>query len=84
MAGFAQDDEKIIDVINRQTDKYCSIEFFPPKTEAGIELLFKALDNLKVCDPQFVDVTWGAGGSTSELTVELCKRVKANGKIPSK
>ena len=53
---------------------FVSIEFFPPKTDAGVTGLFNTLKTLQKYKPTFVDVTWGAGGSTSTLTVELCKK----------
>ena len=60
-----------------------SVEFFPPKTDAGVENLFKALAKLQAYDPLFSDFTWGAGGSTSDLTIELCQRAKKQGSTPN-
>lgn len=52
-------------------------EFFPPRTEKGVETLYGVVDNkLKALNPIFADFTWGAGGSTSDLTLELCVQVK--------
>jgi methylenetetrahydrofolate reductase (NADPH) len=54
-----------------------SFEFFPAKTaEAGNELL-KAVKELSGYKPDFVSVTYGAGGSTREMTHELVVRIKA-------
>jgi methylenetetrahydrofolate reductase (NADPH) len=53
-----------------------SFEFFPPKTEAGFESLFRAIAKLKELSPTFVSVTWGAGGSTRSKTVELTARIQ--------
>lgn len=55
---------------------WVSFEFFPPKTDAGVASLKKVIDKLKEYDPLFVDFTWGAGGSTSELSFDLCKYTK--------
>ena len=55
---------------------WVSIEFFPPKTEAGVDSLMRVMKELRKRKPLFADVTWGAGGSTSELTLDLCKRAK--------
>ena len=53
-----------------------SFEFFPPKTPAGEENLYKALSELRSLEPAFVSVTYGAGGSTREKTIEIVKRIK--------
>jgi methylenetetrahydrofolate reductase (NADH) len=53
-----------------------SFEFFPPKTEAGEQNLYAALRELKALDPSFVSVTYGAGGSSREKTIEIVKRIK--------
>ena len=54
-----------------------SFEFFPPKTEEGVHALFKTTEELAALGPSFVSVTYGAGGSTRELTVDLVARIKA-------
>jgi methylenetetrahydrofolate reductase (NADPH) len=53
-----------------------SFEFFPPKTEAGEHNLYTALTELRSLDPSFVSVTYGAGGSTREKTIEIVKRIR--------
>ena len=53
-----------------------SFEFFPPKTDAGFEALFRTIAELKQLEPSFVSVTWGAGGSTRRKTVELVARIE--------
>jgi methylenetetrahydrofolate reductase (NADPH) len=53
-----------------------SFEFFPPKTEPGFEVLFRTIRDLKPLDPDFVSVTWGAGGSTRRKTVELVIQIQ--------
>lgn len=63
----------------KKGSSWVSFEFFPPKTEGGVDSLFKVLDVLKAYDPLFADVTWGAGGSTSDLTLDLCRRIKEQG-----
>jgi len=52
-----------------------SFEFFPPKTEAGERNLYAALSELRELEPSFVSVTYGAGGSTREKTIEIVKRI---------
>src|SRR5882757_2649586 len=53
-----------------------SFEFFPPKTEVGEQNLYRALAELRTLEPAFVSVTYGAGGSTREKTIEIVKRIK--------
>jgi methylenetetrahydrofolate reductase (NADPH) len=53
-----------------------SFEFFPPKTEAGERNLYAALAELKTLEPSFVSVTYGAGGSTRDKTIEIVKRIR--------
>ena len=53
-----------------------SIEFFPPKTEKGEENLFREVAVLKTLKPAFCSVTYGAGGSTREKTIELVDRIR--------
>ena len=48
-----------------------SLEFFPPKTPKGIDSLNTKLHNFANENPLFIDLTWGAGGSTSDLTLDL-------------
>ncbi len=53
-----------------------SFEFFPPKTDAGFRSLFRTIQDLKRLNPDFVSVTWGAGGSTRRKTVELVLEIQ--------
>jgi methylenetetrahydrofolate reductase (NADPH) len=55
-----------------------SVEFFPPKTEPGLELLFETVEALKPLEPDYVSVTYGAGGATRDGTVEIAERIKAD------
>ena len=53
-----------------------SFEFFPPKTSEAQENLFATILELETIQPAFVSVTYGAGGSTRELTHDLVLRLK--------
>jgi len=53
-----------------------SFEFFPPKTEAGAASLERTIRDLKELAPDFVSVTYGAGGSSRDRTVDLVTRIQ--------
>ena len=55
-----------------------SFEFFPPKTKESSESLYATISELEAFKPSFVSVTYGAGGSTRELTHDLVVRLKEN------
>ena len=65
---------KIIDILNSKKT-VISFEFFPPKTEKGELELFDNILSLKKLKPDFVSVTYGAGGSTREKTNELAVKI---------
>jgi methylenetetrahydrofolate reductase (NADPH) len=58
-----------------------SFEFFPPKTPEASELLFQTVTQLEPLKPSFVDVTYGAGGGTRDLTNDLVLRIRRETKI---
>ncbi len=53
-----------------------SFEFFPPKTDAGVETLLATVKSLRILNPGFVSVTYGAGGSSRARTIEVVGRIK--------
>jgi methylenetetrahydrofolate reductase (NADPH) len=53
-----------------------SFEFFPPKTEEGVEKLYRTVEELRALSPAFVSVTYGAGGGTRDRTLEIVRRIK--------
>jgi methylenetetrahydrofolate reductase (NADPH) len=53
-----------------------SLEFFPPKDEAGVENLRSAATALKRINPDFVSVTYGAGGTTRDRTAQVSAMLK--------
>ncbi|XP_010251464.1 PREDICTED: methylenetetrahydrofolate reductase 2-like [Nelumbo nucifera] len=53
-----------------------SFEFFPPKTEDGVDNLFERMDRMVSHNPSFCDITWGAGGSTADLTLEIANKMQ--------
>lgn len=52
-----------------------SIEFFPPTTAEGAEKLRATCEKLAALKPAFFSVTYGAGGSTQDNTLEICERL---------
>jgi methylenetetrahydrofolate reductase (NADPH) len=65
-----------IDEILEQRRPVFSFEFFPPKTDEGMENLWRTATELKHDEPAFVSVTYGAGGSTRDRTITIVKRMK--------
>lgn len=60
----------------RQDEPSFSFEFFPPKTEEGVEALFETVAKLQPLRPDFASVTYGAAGSTRDGTVEISSRIQ--------
>lgn len=60
-----------------------SFEIFPPKTTYPMETIFETLEKLKDLSPDFISVTYGAGGSSQGHTVEIASRVKKDFGIES-
>jgi len=54
-----------------------SVELFPPKTPTGLQLLLETVEALKPLEPDYVSVTYGAGGATRDGTVEIAQRVRS-------
>ncbi|KIZ07768.1 5,10-methylenetetrahydrofolate reductase [Monoraphidium neglectum] len=70
---------KIIDKINEKLakgERFFSYEFFPPRTEEGVENLLERLDRMAAYGPTFCDITWGAGGTTSDVTLDIATKMQ--------
>ena len=67
---------RIDQILATSEEPVFSFEFFPPKTEEGEATLQETLRTLRALEPSFVSVTYGAGGSTRDRTVELTKWIK--------
>ena len=59
-----------------QGKTFYSFEFFPPKTDFGMDNLYSRIDRMASLQPAYIDITWGAGGSTSNKTLEMCKTIQ--------
>ncbi|HEX7405801.1 MAG TPA: methylenetetrahydrofolate reductase [NAD(P)H] [Candidatus Nanopelagicaceae bacterium] len=60
-----------------------SFEFFPPKDEAGEDRLWHTMASLELLAPDFISVTYGAGGSTRERTIRITSEITARTHIPT-
>ena len=60
-----------------------SLEIFPPKLTSPVETVFNTLDELKDINPDFISVTYGAGGKAKDRTVEIASKIKNDYKIES-
>lgn len=58
-----------------QPKTFYSFEYFPPKTQAGVENLLERIERMGTTNPLWIDVTWNAGGVTSDITLELCAHI---------
>lgn len=73
----------IVERLRDHSGPALSVEFFPPKTEAGEALLRRTIDELDVVDLAFVSVTYGAGGSTRDRTRDLVVELNRDRSYPA-
>ena len=69
---------KITDII-KSKNAVLSFEVFPPKTDDKFESVAEAVDKIAALKPDFMSVTYGAGGGTSEYTVKISRHIKQLG-----
>lgn len=67
--------------IMRGSSPTFSFEFFPPKNPEAAETLYRTIRELESYMPHFVSVTYGAGGSTRDLTHDLVERIQTTTKL---
>ncbi len=67
---------RIADIFKSGPDPVFSFEFFPPKGDKGHDALLATIADLQDLAPSFVSVTYGAGGSTRDRTLELVSYIK--------
>lgn len=66
---------RIDEIITKERPCF-SFEFFPPKSEQGMEQLLQTVSRLKQLGPAFVSVTYGALGTTRDRTIEIVKHIR--------
>ncbi len=71
---------KITDILKNK-DFVFSIEVFPPKPDTDIKVIYDTIEQLKELKPDFISVTYGAGGSTRCRTVEIADKIQNYYKI---
>ena len=62
--------------ILKKTRPVISFEIFPPKPETPVDTIFTTIAGLKKIHPDFISVTYGAGGSSKERTTEIASAVQ--------
>jgi methylenetetrahydrofolate reductase (NADPH) len=67
---------RIDEILASNDEPVISFEFFPPRTPEGVESLWETLGILRALEPDYVSVTYGAGGATRDGTVEISSRIK--------
>jgi methylenetetrahydrofolate reductase (NADPH) len=67
---------RIVDRLNAGVSPCFSFEFFPPRTDEGVEALFRTIRELEPLAPAYVSVTYGAGGTTRQRTLDLVTTIK--------
>ncbi len=72
---------KISKILNKEA---CSISFevFPPKTDASLESVKAATEEIAKLRPSYMSVTYGAGGGTSKYTIDIAENIEHNYSVP--
>ncbi len=73
---------KIKDILNNKKFIF-SLEVFPPKRDDDISVIYNTIEQLKELKPDFISVTYGAGGSTKGRTVEIADKIENSYRIPA-
>ena len=72
---------KISEIYSKATRPVFSFEIFPPKTTEGDNKLLNTIADLKKLSPSFISVTYGAGGSTKDKTIDICENIQSQFQI---
>ena len=72
---------KVLEILN-QKERTLSFEFFPPKDDSKLDSFFKVVEDLISLSPDFISVTYGAGGSTRDKTMDISNELQKRFAIP--
>ncbi len=73
---------KLTEIFEKNTP-HLSFEVFPPKTTTSFESVMAATEEIARLKPSFMSVTYGAGGGTSQYTLDIAKNIKASYGVPT-
>ena len=73
---------KLIEILKRDTLSL-SFEVFPPKTDSAFESVKAAVEEIAELHPSFMSVTYGAGGGTSQYTLDIAQNIKREHGVPT-
>ncbi|MBQ4648848.1 MAG: methylenetetrahydrofolate reductase [Clostridia bacterium] len=73
---------KISEILNKEK-LTISFEVFPPKTNSNFETVKVATEEIAKLKPAFMSVTYGAGGGTSQYTLDIAKNINNNYSVPT-
>ena len=73
---------KLSEILNQDTPSL-SFEVFPPKTTTSFESVREAVEKIAELHPSFMSVTYGAGGGTSQYTLDIAKKIKMTHGVPT-
>lgn len=70
---------KVVDKYNEKAangETFFSFEYFPPRTDEGVENLLERQERMVAYGPLFCDITWGAGGTTADVTLDIANKMQ--------
>ena len=73
---------KLSEILN-QDKPSLSFEVFPPKTTSSFESVREAVEKIAELHPSFMSVTYGAGGGTSQYTLDIARKIKTRHEVPT-
>ncbi|QTA82919.1 5,10-methylenetetrahydrofolate reductase [Desulfonema limicola] len=74
---------RVVNLYKNNNKPVISFEFFPPRDEKSAETFYKTVDELKLLQPDYVSMTFGAGGSTRDGSYQAVKRLTGDKNLPT-